>query len=67
LPASIPYTLHGVLVYRVDATKPTGQNPIVVFPKENLEAGATYLPGDTFQSEEAPMTLRAKKKLADGG
>jgi M6 family metalloprotease-like protein len=57
----------GVLVYRVDATKPSGRNPIVVFPKENLEAGATYLPGDTFQSEEAPLTLRVEKKLDDGG
>ena len=56
----------GVLVYRVDATKPSGKNPIIVYPKDNLEAGTTFLPGDAFKSGEAPMTLRVEERL-DGG
>lgn len=57
----------GVLIYRVDATKPSGRNPVMVFPKDNLEAGATHLPGDTFQHDDAPMRLRVDEKLNGGG
>jgi len=57
----------GVLIYRVDATKPSGQNPVMVFPKDNLEAGATYLTGDTFQHDEAPLRVRVGEELKGGG
>jgi len=54
----------GVLIYyRVDATKPSGQNPVMVFPKDNLEAGATFLTGDTFQHDEAPLRVSVGEKL----
>ena len=57
----------GVLIYRVDATKPSGQNPVIVFSKDNLEAGATYLNDDTFQHDDAPMRVRVGEKLKGGG
>lgn len=57
----------GVLIYRVDATLASGQNPVVVFPKDDLEAGATFLSGDTFVHDEAPMRLSVDEKLEGGG
>ncbi len=57
----------GVLIYRVDATKASGQNPVMVFPKDDLEAGATFLPGDIFTHEDAPMQLKVGEKLEGGG
>jgi len=57
----------GVLIYRVDATLATGKNPVVVFPKADLDAGATFLPGDTFKHDEAPMRLSVEEKLTGGG
>lgn len=56
----------GVLIYRVDATKASGQNPIFVFPKDKLKASATFLPGDTFKHDDAPMQIRVDKELKDG-
>jgi len=57
----------GVLIYRVDATKATGCNPLVVFPNKDLDAGATFLAGDTFKHDEAPLQLTVDKALDGGG
>lgn len=57
----------GVLIYRVDATLASGQNPVVVFPKTDLDEGAVFLPGDTFKHDEAPMRLCVDEKLTGGG
>lgn len=56
----------GVLVYRVDATRETGKNPVVIFPKENIKEGAPWHPGDTVDHEDLPFRVKVVKKRADG-
>ena len=56
----------GVLVYRVDATKPTGKHPVVIFPKEDFKAGAPFHEGDTLEHKDVPFLMTVKKKRANG-
>jgi hypothetical protein len=46
----------GVLVYTVDATIVTGNNPVVVFPKDDMNKAA-FEPGDSFEHKDAPFTM----------
>lgn len=55
---------HGVLVYTIDATKPTGFNPNVLYPRED-KINAAYHAGNTFEHEDAPLMLRVLKKNDD--
>ncbi len=57
----------GVLIYRVDGTRPTGKHPIVIFPRKDLAEGTTYLTGHAFTHEDAPFDLKVVKKLKGGG
>lgn len=56
---------NGILVYSVDATIATGCNPVVVYPKQDLNQ-APFHPGDTFDHEDAPFTMKVLEKAADG-
>ena len=55
----------GVLVYSVDAKLATGQNPVVVYPKEDL-LKAPFQPGDRIDHKDAPMNIKVLKKNEDG-
>lgn len=46
----------GVLVYSVDAKLATGQNPVIVYPKESMGL-APFHAGDTFRHEDAPFGM----------
>jgi M6 family metalloprotease-like protein len=52
----------GVLVYSVDATLATGQNPVVVYPRASL-VEAAFHPGDNFEHPDAPFRLQVLKRL----
>jgi len=54
----------GVLVYSVDATLASGQNPIVVYPRANIDEAAFHA-GDSFDHKDAPFKLKVLKHLAD--
>jgi len=56
----------GVLVYSVDATLATGQNPVVVYPLLDLDQAA-YHAGDSFDYEDAPFRMKVLKRPAAGG
>jgi M6 family metalloprotease-like protein len=56
----------GILVYSVDATLATGQNQVVVYPREDL-VEAAYHVGDRFDSADAPFRMTVLKRHADGG
>ena len=47
----------GVLIYSVDATLASGQNPIVVCPRATIEQAA-YHAGDSFDLPAAPFKLK---------
>jgi len=53
----------GVLVYSVDATLATGQNPVVVYPRAGLDEAAFHV-GDSFDHKDAPFRLQVLKRLA---
>lgn len=55
----------GVLVYSVDATLATGRNPIVVYPRLDLEQAA-YHAGDSFEHEDAPFRMKVLKRHSGG-
>ena len=55
----------GVLVYSVDATRPSGQNPVVAYPRQDI-INATFHAGDTFTHHEAPMSVRVLSQNDDG-
>jgi M6 family metalloprotease-like protein len=55
----------GVLVYSVDATRPTGENPVIVYPKDTLDE-APFLPGDRFEHEDAPFILEVLDRKENG-
>lgn len=55
----------GVLIYSIDATKPTGENPMVVYPRETL-INAPFYAGDTFTHDDAPMQVQIIKQNDDG-
>lgn len=55
----------GVLVYHVDANLPTGRNPVVVYPKEDIIL-VPYQAGDTFEHDDAPMSVKVIRKNEDG-
>ncbi len=59
------YRAPGVLIYSIDASVASGQNPVVVYPKSDL-ANAPYQTGDTFTHKDAPMTVKVLKKNEDG-
>jgi M6 family metalloprotease-like protein len=46
----------GVLVYSVDAKIVSGQNPVIVYPKESI-GKAPFHAGDTFRHAEAPFEM----------
>ena len=54
----------GVLVYSVDATLPTGFNPVVVHPRQD-KVNAAFHAGDRFDSDTAPLGVRVVKKNGD--
>jgi len=56
----------GVLVYSIDATRPSGQNPAVVHPRRD-KVNAAYHPGDRFAEDQAPMRVEVLKQTEDGG
>ena len=62
----------GVLVYRVDATRPTGKDPVVIFPchhdskHPNDFDRAPFGPGETFEDEQAPLRMRVIRRTSDG-
>lgn len=55
---------HGVLIYSVDATRPTGKNPVIIHPRDTLER-APFQPGDRFEHDDAPMDVRVLEALGD--
>lgn len=55
----------GVLVYSVDATLPSGQNSVVVYPKGDL-LNAPFQPGDRFEHKDAPVIMNVLEKSDDG-
>lgn len=55
----------GLLVYSVDAKITTGHNPVVVYPKEDLNHAA-FQPGDSFDHADAPFTMKVLGKADDG-
>lgn len=55
----------GVLVYSVDAKLASGQNPVIVYPKESI-GKAPFHPGDTFLHDDAPFTMDVIKRDPDG-
>lgn len=57
----------GVLIYSVDATKATGQNPVVVHGRDGIQQGATYLTGHRFQDKGAPLSIEVGEALEGGG
>lgn len=54
----------GVLIYSVDATQPTGFNPVVLYPRED-KVHAAFHAGDTFAHDDAPLHLRVIKQNPD--
>ena len=54
----------GVLVYSVDATIVSGRNPLIVYPKVDLQK-AQYFPGDVFDHKDSPLKLTVLKKNGD--
>jgi hypothetical protein len=58
-------TATGVLVYSVDAKLASGQNSVVVYPKGDL-ANAPFQPGDRFEHEDAPLSVKVLEKNEDG-
>lgn len=62
----MPYPA-GVLVYSVDATLATGENPVVVHGRDGLKEGATYLTGHTFHDKETPLKVEVGEALKGGG
>lgn len=55
----------GILVYSVDATLPTGQNPLIVYPRAD-KLNAAFHPGDTFDHPDAPFSLTVLRENLDG-
>ncbi|MFT5127713.1 MAG: M6 family metalloprotease-like protein [Rhodothermales bacterium] len=55
----------GIVIYSVDATLETGQNPVIVYPRCTLKEAAFH-PGHTFADSAAPMELSVGKLTADG-
>jgi hypothetical protein len=56
----------GVLIYSVDATRKTGKNPVMIYPKTDYKEGAVYHAGDSFDDKQAPFGLKVIKKKPDG-
>jgi M6 family metalloprotease-like protein len=57
----------GVIVYSVDAKLATGQNPVVVhFGEGKDKINAAYHEGETFNQDDAPMSVKVLKKNDDG-
>jgi M6 family metalloprotease-like protein len=55
----------GVLVYSVDATLASGQNPVIVYPRLDRDQAAFHA-GDSFDHADAPFRLKVLKRNADG-
>jgi M6 family metalloprotease-like protein len=58
-------TATGVLVYSVDAKLASGQNAVVVYPKGDL-LQAPLQPGDRFEHQDAPASVKVLKKNENG-
>ena len=57
----------GVLIYSVDATLATGKNPVIVYGRDGLKEGATYLTGHKFEDKDAPLKVEVGEGLKGGG
>lgn len=55
----------GILVYTVDATLATGQNPVIVYPKESMDE-APFHPGDSFRHDDAPFAMEVIERDQNG-
>ncbi len=55
----------GVLVYSVDATRPSGQNAVAVHPRQD-QVNAAFHPGQGFDDQAAPLGVRVREKNEDG-
>lgn len=55
----------GVLVYGVDAKLPTGENPVIVYPKESI-GNAPFHSGDTFRHDDAPFEMEVIERDPKG-
>ncbi|PXA05014.1 hypothetical protein DDZ13_03350 [Coraliomargarita sinensis] len=55
----------GVLIYSVDATRPSGQNAVAVHPRED-KVNAAFHAGDSFDDESAPLRVNVEQKNEDG-
>jgi M6 family metalloprotease-like protein len=57
----------GVLIYSVDATLESGQNPVAVHPAPGKDKiNAAYHEGDSFEQDDSPMSVKVLKKNEDG-
>ena len=56
----------GVLVYSVDATLASGQNPVVVYPRLDMNDAAFHA-GDSLDHKDVPFRLKVLKRNASGG
>ncbi|MFK7852216.1 MAG: hypothetical protein AB8D78_14665 [Akkermansiaceae bacterium] len=57
--------MDGVLVYSVDATRPSGQNPVILFPRKD-KVNAAFRPGESFSDPSAPFELKVIEKQESG-
>lgn len=55
----------GVLVYSVDATRPSGENAVAVHPRQD-KINAAFHPGQEFDDDAAPVSVRVLEKNGDG-
>lgn len=55
----------GVLVYSVDATLASGQNPVVVYPRLDMNKAAFHA-GDSLDHKDVPFRLKVLKRNAGG-
>lgn len=55
----------GVLIYSVDATRPTGQNAMVVYPRED-KVHAAFHPGQSFDEPSAPLSMQVHRENENG-
>lgn len=55
----------GVLVYSVDASLASGQNPVVVYPRLNINEAAFHA-GDSLDHKDVPFRLKVLKRNASG-
>jgi M6 family metalloprotease-like protein len=55
----------GIIIYSVDATRPSGQNPLILYPQKD-KIHAAFHPGNPFHSDDAPFSLDVIEKTGTG-